>query len=141
MSSSSYEIQTYRNGDWTIQAFFDDKELALLEARRMSESNRYPAVRVIEEILDSNMDEVRERVVFRWSEVDKHNEQVRKEQQELQERVLEARRRRQQERQKKTTPQRSAWLQRNSYVMLALKGVAIAVLGGAVIYGLNMLGT
>lgn len=141
MNGSSYEIQVYRNGNWTIQAFFDDKELALLEARRIAESNRYPAVRVIEEIVDSNLDDVRQRVVYRWSEVDKHNEQVRKEQQDLQEQVLEARRRRQQERQQKKTRRRPDWLRSDSYVMLAVKGVAIAALGAALIYGLNVLGT
>ncbi len=140
MNGSSYEIQVYRNGSWTIQAFFDDKELALLEARRMSETNRYPAVRVIEETVDANMDDVRQRVVYRWSEVDKHNEQIRKEQQELQEQVLEARRRRQQERQQKKPRQYPAWLHPNSYFMLALKGIGIALLGGALIYGLNVLG-
>jgi len=141
MSGSSYEIQVYRNSNWTIQAFFDDKELALLEARRMAETNRYPAVRVIEETVDANLDDVRQRVVYRWSEVDKHNEQVRKEQQDLQEQVLEARRRRQQERQQRKQSRRPGWLRPDSYLMLALKGVGIAALGGAMIYGLNVLGS
>ncbi len=139
MNGSSYEIQVYRNGNWTIQAFFDDKELALLEARRMSENNRYPAVRVIEEVVDANMDNVRQRVVYRWSEVDKHNEQVRKEQRDLQEQVVEARRR-QQERQQKKTRQRPAWLHPNSFFMLTIKGIGIAALGGAILFGLHMLG-
>jgi hypothetical protein len=142
MSGSSYEIQVYRNGNWSIQAFFDDKELALLEARRMSETNRYAAVRVVEEVIDSSGNDVKSRVVFRHSEVDKHNEQARRVQQDSQEKVVEARRRRQEERQqKKKQSSRPGWLAPNSFFMLALKGVGIAVLGGALIYGLNALGS
>lgn len=140
MSGSSYEIQVFRNSGWIIQAFFDDKELALLEARRMAESNRYPAVRVIEEIVGATSDDVKQRVVFRQSEVDKHNEQVRREQEDTQQKVFEARRRRQQERQQNKKPKRPGWLAPNSLFMLAVKGLGIAILGGALIYGLNMLG-
>lgn len=140
MSGASYEIQIYRNGQWIIQAFFDDKELALLEARRMSETNRYAGVRVVEEIVDDDLEDVRQRVVYRWSEVDKHNEQVREERQKLQERVLAERRRREKARAERRRRRRPAWLQPNSYVMIAAKAVGIIALGGALLYGINALG-
>ena len=140
MSGASYEIQYYRDGNWKIQAFFDDKELALLEARRMSESKRYTAVRVVEEIYDSAIDDVRQKVIYRASEVDKHNEAVRHEQKELQEEVLEARRKRHEQREQDRKPRRPQWLAANSMFMLALKGIAIVCLGGALIYALNVIG-
>mgnify|MGYP006427292197 CR=1 FL=1 len=141
MSSPSYEIQVYRQGDWSIQAFFDDKELATLEARRMAETHRYTAVRVIEEIVDPASQETRTRVVFRDSAVDKHNQEIRQEREQVQEEALEARRRRQQERQKaakQKTRKRPDWMAPNSVPMIMLKALGIAALGIGFILFLNM---
>jgi len=141
MSSASYEIQVYRQGDWSIQAFFDDKELAILEARRMAETRRYTAVRVVEEILDPDTQEARTRIVFRDSRVDKHNQEVREEREKVQEEALEARRRRQQERQKAAkakSRERPEWMAPNSVPMILLKALGIAALGIGFILFLNM---
>jgi hypothetical protein len=141
MSGSSYEIQVYRNEKWTIQAFFDDKELAVLEARRMAETNRYSAVRVVEEIVDPNTDDVKQRIVYRWSEVDKPLSAFGEDQNDLQEKALEGRRRRQAERDGQARPHRPSWLHPESYAMIAAKGIGILILGGALIYGINALGS
>lgn len=74
--ATSYEIHTYTNGAWKIQAFFDDKELALLDARRMSESRRYVGIRVIEETWNPSTDQAQSRIIFRDSEVQRQNETV-----------------------------------------------------------------
>lgn len=140
MSASSYEIQVYRNDTWTIQAFFDDKELALLEARRISESNRYPAVRVIEETVDPNLDDVKQRVVYRWSEVDKTAPESRPAQQQPQTPGSDGRRRGHQ-RPERARQRRPNWLQPDSYAMMAAKGLGILILGAALIYGINALGS
>jgi len=141
MSGSSYEIQVFRNGNWTIQAFFDDKELALLEARRMSETSRFPAVRVIEEIGDSSRDDVTQRVVYRWSEVEKPLSALHEEDHHRQEQALEGRRRPQQAPEAAPRTRRPKWLQPDSYVVIAAKGVGILILSGALIYGINALGS
>lgn len=136
----TYEIQVYRSGQWTIQAFFDDKELALLEARRMTETKRYPAIRVVEEQWVEHNQDFQSRIIFRDSEVARHNEQVIQEKAQLRREVDEQRRRRQQTRQpRKKKRSAGALLQSHSFVVLALKGVGIAGLGVFVIYALNML--
>ena len=69
----AYEIQIYSNGQWQIQAIFDDQELALLEARRIRASRPSKAVRVVEEEFDPAYHETKSRVVFRSTPVDEHN--------------------------------------------------------------------
>ncbi len=135
----TYEIQVYRSGQWTIQAFFDDKELALLEARRMSDAKRYPALRVVEEVWDGKANEFKSRIIFRESEVERHNEQVVQELAKQRREVEERRRRRRERRKGRPQKSRPAWLEGDSYVVLALKGVGIATVGMAAIYVLSLL--
>src|SRR3546814_7497271 len=72
----AYEIQTYNGGQWQIQAIFDDKELALLEARRLRAGRPSLAVRVVEEAYDDARRTSASRVVFRESPVDGHHAEV-----------------------------------------------------------------
>ncbi|RDD63183.1 hypothetical protein [Ferruginivarius sediminum] len=137
----TYEIQTYTQGQWKIQAFFDDKELALLEARRMSESRRYPAIRVVEEIWDETQQSFQSRIVFRESEALRHTENVTKQRAEVRREVESERKKRHDEklrRQYQQKQKKEAW--RNSYTMIALKGFGIVALGVAALYGLHLLG-
>ena len=61
----AYEVQCYSAGDWVIQSIFDDKELALMEARRMEESGlRRQETRVVKEIYDQNQDRTRSQVIY-----------------------------------------------------------------------------
>lgn len=69
----AYEIQTYSGGQWVIQAMFDDKELSLMEARRLRSTRPSLAVRVVEESYDANRNATSSRIVFRGSPVDDHN--------------------------------------------------------------------
>ena len=69
----AFEIHIFREGKWKIDSIFDDFELAVFDARRMSESNRYSGVRVIEEIFDDNTGETRSRTVFKGAALDDHN--------------------------------------------------------------------
>ena len=73
----AYEIQTYQDGKWKIDSVFDDRELALFEARRVDEGNRYAGVRVIEENYDEASDLTTTRTIFRGSRADR-NERARK---------------------------------------------------------------
>lgn len=73
----AYEIQTFQEGKWKIDSVFDDRDLALFEARRVDEGNRYAGVRVIEEIYDEASDLTTTRTIFRGSRADR-NERARK---------------------------------------------------------------
>lgn len=77
----AYEIQTYRGGEWKIDSIFDDKELATFDATRMEESGRHPAIRVIEEIYDSDTDLTKIRIVFRGSRANERDKAAKARQQ------------------------------------------------------------
>ena len=61
----AFEIYTFRGGNWKIDSVFDDKDLALFEAKRMDSSNRFPSVRVVEEIFDEVSSQTSTRTIFR----------------------------------------------------------------------------
>jgi len=135
----SYEIHTFTNGDWKIQAFFDDKDLALLEAKRMIQSRRYPALRVTEEYWDDRNQVFRSRTIYRESEAERHNQQVAEKRAEVRREAEESRERRQASREaqrKKAANQPSFG---ETYVGLALKGIGIFALGVGAIVILNAL--
>ena len=62
---TAYEVQCYSGGAWVIQSIFDDKELALMEARRMEESGlRRQETRVVKEVYDQDRDKTRSQVIY-----------------------------------------------------------------------------
>lgn len=61
----SFEIHTMRDGKWAIDSVFNDRELALFEARRVDENGRYAGVRVIEEVYDEVSRLTTNRTIFR----------------------------------------------------------------------------
>ena len=63
----SYEIHTMRESKWAIDSVFNDRELALFEARRVDDSRRYMGVRVVEEIYDEQSGLTTARTIFRGS--------------------------------------------------------------------------
>lgn len=67
----AFEIHTYLDGKWKIDSVFDDRELALFEARRVDEGSRYSGVRVIEEKYDEVSDLTTTRTIFRGGNVDR----------------------------------------------------------------------
>jgi hypothetical protein len=67
----AFEIQTYQDGKWKIDSVFDDRDLALFEARRVDEGCRYAGVRVIEEIYDEVSDLTTTRTIFRGGRADR----------------------------------------------------------------------
>jgi hypothetical protein len=69
----AYEIQTFSDGKWKIDAIFDDQELAVLQAKHLIAANRFPAVRVVQEAFDEAEQKTKSRVVFRSSTVQQHN--------------------------------------------------------------------
>ena len=67
----AFEIHTFRGGKWKIDSVFDDKELALFEARRMDDSSRYSGVRVIEENFNESSQETVTRTLFKGGRAQK----------------------------------------------------------------------
>lgn len=61
----AFEIHTFKDGQWKIDSVFDDRELALHEARKVDESGRYSSLRVIEENYDEVSDLTTTRTIFR----------------------------------------------------------------------------
>lgn len=68
-----FEIHTYRNGSWKIDSVFDDRDLALMEADRIDRSNRYSAVRVVEETFDDETEKGGTRTIFRSTKAERIN--------------------------------------------------------------------
>lgn len=64
---TSYEIQTLQGGRWKISAIFDDRELAIYEAKRMANGQRYDAIRVVQENFGGVGDTSQIRVLYRSS--------------------------------------------------------------------------
>ena len=67
----AFEIHTFRGGKWKIDSVFDDKDLALFEARRMDESSRYSGVRVIGENFNESSQETVTRTLFKGGRAEK----------------------------------------------------------------------
>lgn len=67
----AYEIHTHRQGNWKMDSVFDDRNLALHEAQKADESNRYSGVRVVEETYDETTNQTTTRVIFRGGWADK----------------------------------------------------------------------
>lgn len=62
----SFEVQTRMEKTWSINAVFDDEDLATDEAFRiLSEGGTFTAVRVIEESFDEETEIAKERLVLR----------------------------------------------------------------------------
>ena len=132
----AYELHSFSGGRWKIQGFFDDRELAVLEAHRMEEARRFPAVRVVEERFDPPSGGYKSRTVYRSSAVDEHNETALKERAETRREVEAARSER------SGPPAQPAKTQSASpaLTMIALKAVLLFALGFAAIWAINWYG-
>jgi hypothetical protein len=60
----AYEVHTLEGGSWQIASMFDDKELALIEARRLEEGLRRRETRVVEETHDEESKRTKTRVIY-----------------------------------------------------------------------------
>ncbi len=61
----TYELHTFKDQIWKIDSVFDNKEIALQEARRAQSANRYNTIRVVEEHHDEVSNKTATRTVFR----------------------------------------------------------------------------
>jgi hypothetical protein len=70
----AYEIQTCLDGKWKISSIFDDKDLAVSQAKHIVATGRFSAVRVVQEAFDEKEQKTASRVVFRHSSSDANAE-------------------------------------------------------------------
>ena len=61
----SFEIRTFNSGKWKMDSVFDDRNLAIDEAKKIDTGARYLGVRVVEENYDEATDQVTSRTLFR----------------------------------------------------------------------------
>jgi len=65
-----YELHTYSNRAWKLDSVFDDRDLAVLEARQVERGKHYAGVRVLEETLDDASNRTISRTIYRSSKVE-----------------------------------------------------------------------
>jgi hypothetical protein len=73
----SYEVQVYARGGWKIVAIFDDRRLALIDARLLRRGRRYSAIRVTEETYDRRLEKFRSRTISRYSRWEEQQRKLR----------------------------------------------------------------
>ncbi len=62
--SFSYEVLSTRGDNWTIESVYDDRDVALYEARVLLENRHLKAVKVIQETHDDESDRTISRTIF-----------------------------------------------------------------------------
>ena len=73
--SVSYELLSFRGGNWVIESIYDNRDVALQEARRLLAGRHQTGVKVIEETYDADTDNTTARIVFsrqRGEEMSRH---------------------------------------------------------------------
>jgi hypothetical protein len=60
----SFELQVYKGGKWEFDSYFSDREIAMMEAKRMSESPRHKGVRVLMENYNEDTNKANCDVIF-----------------------------------------------------------------------------
>ncbi len=60
----SYEVLASRGDNWMIESVFDDRNVALYEARTLLDSRHLKAVKVIQETYDDETDRTITRTIF-----------------------------------------------------------------------------
>ena len=69
----AFEVDTYQNNRWVLECVLDDKDMALSTAKRLYDSKRFSAVRVVQETYDEASNASRERVIFETTVADRDN--------------------------------------------------------------------
>ncbi len=62
--SVSYELLSFRGGNWVIESIYDNRDVALQEARQLLAGRHQTGVKVIEETYDADTDNTTARIVF-----------------------------------------------------------------------------
>lgn len=63
--SVSYEIYSFKNGDWMLDSVHDDKNMAIHQGRMLIASPHHMAIRVVEESYDDVSDQSMTKIVYK----------------------------------------------------------------------------
>jgi len=61
---TAFEVQSFRNGEWKIEAITDNKDLAVHQAEHIIKNATIKKVRVVQETVDPNSAKQKTRIVF-----------------------------------------------------------------------------
>jgi len=61
----SYEIYSFKNGNWMLDSVHDDKNMAIHQGRMLIASPHHMAIRVIEESYDEASDNTMSKIVYK----------------------------------------------------------------------------
>ena len=136
----AFEIHTFHGGRWKIDSVFDDRELAIFEAKRMDTSTRYAGVRVVEEIFDESNSQTATRTVYRGTRVAQANEEAVKQAADVRTRAHADRRRRTEKKdvERKQMARKARNAKSSPFRLIAIMSLLVFVALGA-LYGLSHL--
>jgi hypothetical protein len=63
--SVSYEIYSFKNGNWMLDSVHDDKNMAIHQGRMLIASPHHMAIRVVEESYDDATDNTMSKIVYK----------------------------------------------------------------------------
>ncbi len=61
----SYEIYSFKNGDWMLDSVHDDKNMAIHQGRMLIASPHHMAIRVVEESYNDTSDQSVSRIIYK----------------------------------------------------------------------------
>lgn len=61
----SYEIHTFRAGQWKADSVFDSRDIALMEAQKIVDGGRYSSIQVLEETYDEQTNKSTVKTIFK----------------------------------------------------------------------------
>jgi hypothetical protein len=61
----SYEIYSFKNGNWMLDSVHDDKNMAVHQGRMLIASPHHMAIRVIEESYDDETDNTMSKIIYK----------------------------------------------------------------------------
>jgi hypothetical protein len=137
----AFELQTYQGGAWKIDSMFDDRDLAIMEAQRLGKSDRYSAVRLIEEAYNPETQNTTTRTIFRTSRLQAENDAaVERKKQAANEVRAEGAAMKKAGHQRKAVEQKQQQVAQttNWLAMMVIKGGGILLLGIGILYVLHM---
>lgn len=82
VGSGTYDIQVYANGRWRSVGAFDDRLLAIGEAKEMAENPRYLSVKVIKEQFDDVRGLYVQQTIFRSASLRDERQELKQKQAE-----------------------------------------------------------
>ncbi len=139
---TAFELQTYNEGKWKIDSIFDDRQLALFEAKRLAESGRFPGVRVVQESYDAEKDKTDFRIIYKGSRTDDENTKAQRRERKVKSELAAQRKSAEQVTAVKKRVAANAKQQADSnqwYLMLALKAGGLGFVALAILYALHIL--